>query len=183
MARIIKKKVYIIFLIIIGVVCLSIFLVYEGLKPRRSDLFDSYLYETEGFKIKAETRYQSCYLLPLFNAYHDYYVKTNESDRWRLICTLLFDDPLEIPEDQIVRVSDRITYFYIGWMYAVTTDSGVSWHTWDGNPKSTQLAGTGYGFIDDIRMGADGAGVMSILNKKGKLVKLYTKDFGRTWEE
>jgi len=178
-----KKKTLIILVILIGGFGLLLLFVYHGLKPRRAELFDSYVYETLGFKIKAETRYQEGGLLPLFNAYHDYYVKTDESDHWRLILTLIWDDPLKIPEDQIRNVSDDVTYLFIGWMYAVTTDGGESWETWNGNPKVAQLMGTGYGFIDEIQMDANGLGVMSVVNGQGELTELHTNNFGKTWKK
>jgi hypothetical protein len=175
------KKTRLILIIVLIVSGILLLLVWEGIKPRRGDLFDTYTFEADSFTIKAETRYQDSYLLPLWNAYHDYYVRTSDSDRWKLIFTLIFDDPLKIPKKQIRKIDNQAVYVFIGWMYSVTTDGGKTWNTWNGNPKSAQFVGTGYGFIDDIIIDANGVGTMLIWNKDKKIVNLVTNNFGRTW--
>lgn len=152
-------------------------------KPKKGSLFESYIFQGSNVTIKIEARHEEALLLWLPGAYYDYYCKGNGSDIWQPIFTFYFDSAMKIPKEQIKEINEKVSYIFIGWMYSVTTDAGKTWCTWNGNPERAQYTGSGYGFIDDIRMNANGLGVMSIRDLQGDLTELHTKDFGKTWEK
>src|SRR5205809_6977236 len=49
------------------------------------------------------------------------------SEAWRDIMTFRHDDPNPIPRDQVRFLNDRVGFVFMGWMYAVTSDSGATW--------------------------------------------------------
>lgn len=177
-----KQKVYIA-LAVVAILGLSLFAIDRALRPGRGQIFETYIFEADHFKIKVEASHQEGPFLIVPGAYYDYAVKTGDLDGWRPILTFLFDDPVAIPKNQIKIISDQVAYLYVGWMYSVTTDGGKSWKTWDGNPKTAQYLDRGYGFIREIHMNSSGEGTMHLLNKKGGLSELSTKDYGKTWYE
>jgi hypothetical protein len=175
------RKLAIRFIIIIAI---SLLLIgsYYVLKPKKGELFESYVFEGSNLNIRVEARHQQGLFLFVPGAYYDYEAKSKDSDVWKPIFTILFDDPVEIPKDQIKEIKEQVVYLFIGWIYSVTTDGGKTWHTWNGSPKWAQYTGSRYGFIDEIQMDPNGLGVMSIRDGQGDLTELNTKDFGKTWE-
>ncbi|NIP28070.1 MAG: hypothetical protein GWN67_14660 [Phycisphaerae bacterium] len=153
------------------------------MKPKKGELFESYFFEGSNLSIRVEARHQQGFLLFVPGAYYDYEAKSKNSDVWKPIFTILFDDPVEIPKDQIKEIKKQVVYMFIGWVYSVTTDGGKTWYTWNGNPEQAQYTGDMYGFIDEIQIDANGLGVMIIRDRQGDLEELHTKDFGKTWEK
>ena len=106
---------------------------------------------------------------------------------WKEVATFVHDfagvyGP--IPRNQIRAVGDGTVYFFIGWLYAVTTDGGHSWSVWTAKENLPNWECCNYGLIRDVSLRDDGSGTM-ILNpipgRSGEVPALYTKDFGRTW--
>ncbi len=176
-----RKKLIVSIIIITGL----FLILYYVFKVEKGELFESYTFEGSNLKIKVEARHQEGFMLIVPGAYYDYGARRNDSDTWIPIFTFLFDDPIDIPKNQIKEINEQVIYAFIGWMYAVTTDGGKNWHSWNGNPKLAQFANTGYGFIDKIQMDPNGLGAMKIRKHRGSVrsVELYSKDFGKTWEE
>ena len=103
---------------------------------------------------------------------------------WREIVTFRHDDQPKIPADQVRFVNDQIGYFFIGWIYAVTTDSGVSWTVWDATKELPNWQCCNYRLIRDVQLSADGTGTMKlnpIPQRRGEVPELHTKDYGRHW--
>jgi hypothetical protein len=166
-------------------VVLALFLygIHQALETRKGRVFETYLYEAKNFKIKVEARHEEGLLVWLPGAYYDYLGNTKDSTTWTPIFTLLVDHPVEISKDRIKVVNDNTAYLFDWWMYAITTDGGKSWQTWDGYRTVSQHSGLAYGSIDKVNMDASGAGTMRTINQEGILSKLYTKDYGKTWYE
>ena len=60
----------------------------------------------------------------------EYYVFESKRiglNEWHQIMTFRHDDPVPIPHEQIRFVDDQVSYVFMGWMYAVTTDRGSTW--------------------------------------------------------
>jgi hypothetical protein len=165
----------------------AIFLLLVGLhyvlRPKKGELFESFVFEGSNLNIRVEARHQKGFLLYAPGAYYDYEAKSKDSDVWKPIFTFLFDDPIDIPKDKIKEINEKVSCVFIGWMYSVTTDAGKTWYTWNGNPEGIQYTDSRHGFIDEIQMDANGLGVMSIRDEHGDLTKLHTEDFGKTWEK
>jgi hypothetical protein len=117
-------------------------------------------------------------------AYYVFRSAPSGSDTWRDIMTFRHDDPNPIPRDQVQFLNDRVGYVFMGWMYAVTTDSGASWSIWNAEKDLHQWLCCNYGLIVSINLQLDGTGTM-ILNpipkRQGEVPQLHTKDFGQHW--
>ena len=97
---------------------------------------------------------------------------------------VLHDDAIPIPREQIRRATDRIGYFFIGWVYAVTTDGGETWHVWDARKDLPNWQCCNYRLIRDVTLQEDGSGIMlcSVIDSaRAEVPVLETSDFGRTW--
>ena len=106
------------------------------------------------------------------------------SDAWRDITTFRHDDPLPIPRDQIHFVNDNVAFVFMGWMYAVTADRGLTWSVWDAGDNLPNWQCCNYRLIADVQLNADGTGTMTlrpIQDRRGEVPQLRTKDFGRHW--
>ena len=93
------------------------------------------------------------------------------------------DDYVPIENRQIHFVNDQVAYMYMGWMYAVTIDSGLSWHIWDGNRVELfSKDRIGYSGIQTIIIDHNGQGKMLLqLIGFSNPVELQTDDFGVSW--
>jgi hypothetical protein len=108
----------------------------------------------------------------------------NSSDR-REIMTFRSNERVAIPRDQVRFINDRIGYVFMGWMYAVTTDSGRNWSVWDADRDLPNWQCCNYGLIQDVQIAPDGTGTMKlnpIPGRAGEVSELYTKDYGRHWD-
>lgn len=117
-------------------------------------------------------------------AYYVFESVAGNSNAWREIVTFRHDDQPKIPADQVRFVNDQIGYLFMGWTYAVTTDSGVSWSVWDATKDLPMWQCCNYRLIRDVQLSADGKGTM-ILNpipqRRGEVPELHTGDYGRHW--
>jgi len=150
--------------------------IHHVLKPKKGQLFESYVFEGSRLKIKVKARHEEGFLLFVPGAYYDYESKTNDEDAWRPMFTFQFDDPLEIPKEQIKEINEHVIYAFIGWIYSVTTDGGEIWNTWDAD-KEMKL-----GFIEKVDLESNGHGTMDLYDRTGSIRQLITNDFGKTWK-
>jgi hypothetical protein len=91
-----------------------------------------------------------------------------------------------IPRDQVRFVSDQIGYVFMGWIYAVTTDGGKTWSTWDAEKDLPNWQCCDSQLIQNVNIMTEGLGVMTLkLNswKENENVTLYTKDYGKHWDK
>lgn len=119
--------------------------------------------------------------LPVPGAFYTYEFQSGHDGQWREIATFRHDDAIAIPRDQVQLVSDDVIDFYIGWMYAVTTDGGGSWTVWDAARDLEGWQAADYGFIKSVQLSSDGAGVMRVNPLRFAAHELQTVDYGRTW--
>ena len=94
------------------------------------------------------------------------------------------DDPVPIPRQQVRFANNDTAYVFMGWMYAVTTDSGKTWSLWNAEKDLQGWQCCNYGLIIDVVMLPDGSGTMScnaIPKRAGEVAQLETHDFGRHW--
>lgn len=117
-------------------------------------------------------------------AYYQFESAAPRSNDWREIVTFRHDDQPEIPRDQVRFVNDRIGYLFMGWVYAVTTDGGVTWSLWDAKRDLPTWVCCNYRLIRDVKISEDGNGSMRlnpIENRSGEVPELHTDDYGRHW--
>lgn len=170
------------FTIIFALVAFSIFSV------GCADLFmgkitESWDASNERFKVRVERRAEIDVFLP--GAYYVFQSVAEGSNSWNEIFTFRHDDPVPIPRNQIRFVNEQIAYVFMGWMYAATVDGGRTWQVWDADKDLQNCECSNYGLIKDVRLAADGIGIMK-LNRQvpgriGKATELHTTDYGRHW--
>jgi hypothetical protein len=100
------------------------------------------------------------------------------------IMTFRHDDPVPINKNGVVFLNDNIGYVFMGWMYAVTTDGGSSWHVWSADKDLPGWKCCNYELIQDVHLASDGTGRMKlnpIPQRQGEVPELHTKDYGRHW--
>lgn len=104
--------------------------------------------------------------------------------QWREIMVFRHDDPIPIPRNQIHFMNERIAYIFMGWTFAVTTNSGTDWSIWRADKDLPGWQCCNYKLIKDVTIAADGSGVMTlspIPGRQGEVPMLQTKDYGRHW--
>src|SRR5437588_8067284 len=116
-------------------------------------------------------------------AYYSFEAIDGSNNR-REIMTFRHDDPVPINKNGIAFLNDDIGYVFMGWMYAVTTDGGSSWHVWSADKDLPGWECCNYRLIQDVHIAPDGTGRM-ILNpiphRRGEVPELHTTDYGRHW--
>ncbi|MDQ5845390.1 MAG: hypothetical protein M3539_08860 [Acidobacteriota bacterium] len=134
------------------------------------------------FKVRVTAYGEEDWIPAPAGAYYVFESAFPGSENWKEIISLKHDDPVRIPREQVRFVSDQIGYVFMVYQYAVTTDSGVSWSTWDivkdlPNWQSNRTA------IEEVQIGPDGNGMMTLTpyTNDPKITKLYTNDYGRHW--
>jgi len=103
---------------------------------------------------------------------------------WYGIFTFQQPDQVPIPRRHIRSVSEQVSFIFMGWMYAVTTDGGQTWSLWDAEYDLPMWHGRDYDFIKDVKIEPDGSGIMKVgplFHHAREVDELYTKDYGQTW--
>lgn len=106
------------------------------------------------------------------------------STLWREIMTYRHKEQVPIPRNQVRFVNDKIAYVFMGWLFAVTVDSGYSWSVWDASEILPDWHCCNFDLIEDIKIAPDGTGTMFIGSIPGQQrggSKLVTDDYGRHW--
>ena len=119
-------------------------------------------------------------------AFYVFQSSSAASHGWHEVMTFRHDDPVAIPRDQVRFVNAQIGYIYMGWKYAVTTDSGANWTVWTAEKDLPNWQCCNYRLIQEVRLAADGTGTMilkPIPQRAGEVPQLRTKDFGQHWQE
>ncbi len=140
-------------------------------------------YEASGpIGIRIVQREEVCWPC-LAGSYHALEARAPGGDRWRPVMTFRHDDFPSFGQEAVTVVDDRVAFVVMGWMYAVTTDGGREWSTWD---AAHDLPGFHYGdnyhLIAGVTLTPDGSGTMLIdVIHPNEPPHLVTTDFGRTW--
>jgi hypothetical protein len=151
-------------------------------KPRQGDKINE-RWETsnESFKVRV-TAYAEENAGFVGGAYYVFECTPRGSDTWREIMTFRHDDPVPIPREHVRFVNDQIGYVFMVYKYAVTTDGGATWQTWDIVGKLPDWQNN-RAAIKDVKIGENGVGVMKLdpFSDRPKVRELFTKDYGRHW--
>jgi hypothetical protein len=152
--------------------------------PRMGNVAESWETSNQTFKLRVDRHAEGGSFGPVAGAYYVFRAAPSGSDSWHDIMTFRHDDPVPIPRDQVRFVNDRVGYIFMGWMYAVTTDGGVTWSVWNAQTDLPQWACCNYRLIGSVKVEPDGTGTM-ILNpipqRQSEVPQLHTNDFGRHW--
>lgn len=136
------------------------------------------------FNIRIDQRAEDLWLFGLPGAYYVFQSSHSEGP-WREVMTFRHDDPVPIPRENIRFVNDRIAFVFMGWMFAITTDGGNKWSTWNAQTDLPKWDCCNYRLIKDVNILPSGTGTMTlevIEDRSGEEVPLLkTTDFGRHW--
>ena len=152
------------------------------LPPRMGAIAETWETSNGSFKIRVDRHFEENGVVT--GAYYVFRSLPAGSDAWHDIMTFRHDDPNPIPRDQVRFLNDRVGFVFMGWMFAVTTDSGATWSVWDSARDLPNWQCCNYGLITDVQLNADGTGTMTlrpIQDRRGEVPQLRTKDFGRHW--
>lgn len=120
----------------------------------------------------------------LNGAYYQFESAASGSNDWREIVSFRHDDRPKIQMEQVRFVNDHIAYFFMGWVYAVTTDGGANWSVWNAASDLPNWQCCNYQLIRDVQVNAEGVGTMTlkpIPQRQGEVLQLHTRDYGRHW--
>lgn len=153
------------------------------LGPHMGDTVESFETSNQTFKLRVDRHAEVGGFGAIAGAYYVFRSAPVGSDVWRDIMTFRHDDPNPIPRDQARFLNDHVAFVFMGWMYAVTTDSGASWSVWDSSRDLPKWRCCNYRLIQSVHLEADGTGTMTlnVIPDRGEVPQLRTKDFGRTW--
>jgi hypothetical protein len=151
--------------------------------PRMGDITESFETSNHTFKLRVDRRAEvGGFMAVLDGAYYVFRSASVGSDNWHDIMTFRHDDPNPIPRDQVQFVNERVGFVFMGWMYAVSTDSGKTWSVWDAH-RDLKSHCCNYGLVQDVHLEPDGTGTMTlqVIPDRGEVTKLRTNDYGRHW--
>jgi hypothetical protein len=132
------------------------------------------------FKVRVRRRPELLNFLPRY--YYEFESQVRGAKRWKTITTLLLDDPVPVPRNQVRFLNNETGYLFMSSAYAVTTDCGKQWSLF--NVRTDPPLGTSdsYLTIREVQMESNGSGMMTVYSKSaGSMVELRTKDYGRHW--
>lgn len=157
-----------------------IILASSGCWARRGEVKERWVADGKNFSISV-TAHEERGGVPLSGRFYVLQSSAAGAGNWQEVMTVFTKDPVPIPRENARYVNDRIAYFYMKQKYAVTVDGGLSWSVFDAGK-----AYDNYAFIKDVRIEADGEGVITfhdVPSQDRKVPELYTADYGQHWGE
>ncbi len=152
--------------------------------PYKAEIVETWETQNTPFRIRINKHIERGGFMPVLGG--AYYVFQSESgscsDQWREITTIRFDDPIDIPRDQVRFANERVAYVFMLGMYAVTKDGGASWNIYDIDDYLSRDKGCLS--IEDLRIDANGTGEVKLKGYTGKTASfkmLETTDFRKRW--
>jgi hypothetical protein len=137
------------------------------------------------FSIKIERIPESCsFAATIAGANYIFSARQGNSDDWRQIMSVHQDNSNEILRDSIKFAGENVAYTFMNGNYAVTSDNGKTWTTWNVN-KIPNWNFSDYGYIKEVTISEDGVGLLKLspLGQYKKTPEFYTNDFGRNWKQ
>lgn len=174
----VKWLVGLILVVIVSLLAISITPIC-GLK---GDMFDEYILDATTFQLRIRAFSESGLSLFTSGAIYTIESKTSGTAEWTKITSFRHDDERPIPCQQFVLLDTGICYFYFAWIYGVTTDSGLTWSIWNAELDLQGYHGKNYQLIKNVEILPDGNGVMGLSIVGFRARKLYSNDFGKSWQ-
>jgi len=153
-------------------------------RPKRSNRIDEQWQTTNGTVDIRVTAYGEDNAGMDAGAYYVFESKRTGTNEWHEFMTFRHDDPVPIPREQIRFTGNRISYVFMGWICAVTTDGGLTWSTWTAEKDLPNWQCCNYRLIRNVTIAEDGKGVMRlnpIQDRRGEVPELRTNDYGQHW--
>jgi hypothetical protein len=115
-----------------------------------------------------------------------YHIPRGRYEYPRIIFNIRLDKSVPLPVNQVVFLTDKILYVYLGWMFTMTTDVGKTWRLWDAEKDLPGWKCCDSGLIKEVNISKQGTGEMIIKpdpNDPGNYTHLHTDDFGQHWRK
>jgi|SRR5215475_13334149 len=152
-------------------------------RPQPGEITETYETANQSFKIRVN-RHAEINGGFVGGAYYVFQSAAIGSDSWQKVMTFRHDDPVEIQRDHLRFINNQIGYAFMGWTYAVTTDSGHSWFVWNAEKELPRWQCCNYRLIEEVNLAEDGKGTMKlspIPGRSGEVHELQTMDYGKHW--
>jgi hypothetical protein len=156
--------------------------VFTNWAQHRGAVIETWRGENNTFRIRVTSYMEKGSLVT--GAYYVFESAKLSSNDWGEIVTFRHDDRPKIPANQVRFLSDQTGYLYMGWVYAVTTDSGTTWWVWDAKKDLPNWQCCNYDLIRNVTIANDGSGMMRlnpIQDRRGEVSELRTSDYGKHW--
>src|SRR5260370_12601721 len=100
-----------------------------AIPPHEGALAESWETSNQLFRVRVDRHYEeNGGFVP--GPYYVFRAAPTRSDAWHDFMTFRHDDPVPIPHDRLRFVNDRIAFGFMGWVYALTTDSDATLSLW-----------------------------------------------------
>jgi hypothetical protein len=133
------------------------------------------------FEIKITASQETGVINPVPSTTYRFYSKNVNDKDWRKITSFVSDDEINSPCKAITYASETTAYFYMGWKYSVTNDTGNTWSVWDAEKDLPGWKPVNYKFIRSVVIDEQGKGKMELNPIRFSANKLITTDYGKTW--
>jgi len=149
----------------------------------QKQVFDTWQVEEYGLRVRVTAYNENNPFASVSGAFYVFESSSPSREEWHEIFVFRHDDPVPINKRSVHIVSESVTYVYMGWIYAVTTDGGKTWSLWDSRDHNFVEPNFDYGVIETVDVGDDGIGKMllRVFPSKNSCHTLVTADFGRVW--
>ena len=120
----------------------------------------------------------------LNGAYYVFDSRSPTDNEWHHVMTFRHDDQVGLRKESVTVKNISVAYVAMGWMFAITTDSGRTWSVWNAKKDLTGWSCCNYRLIRSVDLDSNGNGTMTlnpIRGRAGEVPKLYTRDYGRSW--
>lgn len=150
--------------------------------PEDDKVVDKWETSTKSFRFRVTVYREK---EPVWLPHYDYIVESAkpDSEEWREILRVRFDEDRPIPQDHFRYLNDEVAYFYISDKYAVTVTGNNSWSIWDAIENSIKGDDSHPVFIREVSISDDGNGIMKLVSPlhETDVLELHTTDFGQHW--
>lgn len=150
------------------------------LRSRPKELIGDWETKRGGLKIRLIT-YELPDVIPR-GIYHTFQSSQGEGTSWSDIMTVRKETLASPRGDQVVFINEQVAFIFMDWIYAVTTDGGRTWFTWDTEQDFPSIECCDYTRIQEVYVSSDGKGIMKI-SRLGEIQELHTKDYGKQWQK
>jgi hypothetical protein len=158
-------------------------------QSKQGDIVESWETTNGYFKVRVVAYKERPHSIGLPGTFYVFSSSLVNEDSWQAAMVFRHDDRPLIPRNNIRFANDQIGCIFMESMYAVTTDAGKTWFTWDATKNVADWSWYKYGYIRDVQLSSDGTGLMVMRPRDDPARKDFaehlflTNDFGRHWDK
>lgn len=156
------------------------------IRPKPGPVVETWVSTGQTFKVRITAFQEKIFLPGLPGRWFKFEAQPPQSTTWQEITWIRHDDPISIPSENVRFVNSQISFMFMGWMYAVTTDAGKTWTVWNAEKNWPDCQTCGHTWIKDVSLTTDGKGEMTtglIGPNHSQAPQFHTSDYGKTWQK